>query len=101
MNPTISTGESPSPGFPPMVPRIPEIDLIRLIELDGKGEHQGSDESENSVELRESGVDEGVCLYVMSLGYSHDTIGADLPLADSGEHADESDADSYTEEHGA
>ena len=25
---TISTGVSPSPGFPPIVPLIPEIDLI-------------------------------------------------------------------------
>jgi hypothetical protein len=28
---TISTGVKPSPGFPPMVPRIPEIDLISVI----------------------------------------------------------------------
>jgi hypothetical protein len=31
VNFTISSGVSPSPGFPPMVPLIPEIDLIRLI----------------------------------------------------------------------
>jgi hypothetical protein len=31
VNFTISGGVSPSPGFPPMVPLIPDIDLMRLI----------------------------------------------------------------------
>jgi hypothetical protein len=29
----MSTGESPSPGEPPMVPRIPEIDLINAMKI--------------------------------------------------------------------
>lgn len=30
VNFTMSTGVNPSPGFPPMVPLIPEIDLINV-----------------------------------------------------------------------
>ena len=32
VNFTMSSGLSPSPATPPMVPRIPEIDLIRVID---------------------------------------------------------------------
>ena len=34
VNFTMSIGESPSPGEPPIVPRIPEIDLISVIVID-------------------------------------------------------------------
>ena len=47
-----------------------------------EGEHKGSDQSEDGVELGKGGVDKGVGLDVVSLGDAHDTVGADLALAD-------------------
>lgn len=51
-----------------------------------KNYEQRADEREDGEELRKCGVDEGVCHHVMSLGNSCDTVGADLPLADGGNH---------------
>ena len=42
--------------------------------------HQRTDQSQNRVELRESGVDKGVCEHIVTLAYAHDTVGADLTL---------------------
>ena len=44
--------------------------------------HEGSYETEDGVELRESCVDEGVGEHVVSLAYTYDTVCADLTLTD-------------------
>ena len=54
-------------------------------------------ETEDGVELRKSGVDEGVCHHVVALGHSHDTVGADMALADAREEAYETYSETYTE----
>ena len=81
-----------------MVPRMPEMDLMRAISLNRKDEHQGAHQSEDGVELGKGGVDEGVGLDVVSLGDAHYTVGAYLSLADGGDQADDADSDTDTEE---
>ena len=44
---TISTGERLSPGFPPIVPLIPEIDFISAIYISIYQTHKGAKKSSN------------------------------------------------------
>ena len=46
----------------------------------------GTDQTQNCVEFRESGVDEGVGDDVVALGDAYDTVGAYLTLTDAGDH---------------
>ncbi len=57
----------------------------------------GAYKTQNCVEFRESGVDEGVGDYVVTLGDAYDTVGAYLTLTDAGDHAGETCGEAYTE----
>ena len=57
----------------------------------------GTYQTQNCVELRESGVDEGVGDNVVTLGYAHDTVGADLALTDTGNEAGKTRGNAHTE----
>ena len=51
--------------------------------------HDCSDKAEDCVELRKCGVDQGIGENIVSLRNTDDTVGADLSLADSGDHTSE------------
>ena len=59
--------------------------------------HDGANQAQNCVELRESGVDEGVGDNVMTLGNAHNTVGAYLALTDAGNHAGKTNGKADTE----
>ena len=56
-----------------------------------------SNQAQNCVEFRESGVDEGVGDNVVTLGDAYDTVGAYLTLTDAGDHAGETCGEAHTE----
>ena len=62
--------------------------------------HDRTDQTEDRVELRESGVDQGVGEHVVALGHADDTVGADLALADGGEQAGGAHGDADAEAEG-
>ena len=49
--------------------------------------HNGTNQAQNCVEFRESGVDKGVGEDVVALRDTYDTVGANLTLTDAGKHA--------------
>ena len=63
--------------------------------------HQCTDESQNCIEFRESGVDKGVGEDVVALGYAHNTVGANLTLTNTGQHANQTYGYTDTEAKGA
>ena len=63
--------------------------------------HNGTDQAEDGVEFRESGVDQRVGEHVVALGHAHDTVGADLALTDGGKQTGNSDGDADAEAEGA
>ena len=44
--------------------------------------HQSTNQTQNCVEFRESGVDQGVGEHIVSLADAHDTVGTNLTLTD-------------------
>ena len=61
-------------------------------------DQEGGDQREDGVEFRVSGEDHRVGLDVVALTDADDTVGADLTLADAGEQADQSHAETDAEE---
>lgn len=59
--------------------------------------HNGAYKRKNSVKLRKSGVDEGICHHAVSLAFTYDTVCADLTLTDCREKANESDCKTNSE----
>lgn len=57
----------------------------------------GTYQTQNCVEFRESGVDEGVSDNVVTLGDAHDTVGAYLALTDTGNEAGKTCGNANTE----
>ena len=57
----------------------------------------GTYQTQNCVEFRESGVDEGVSDNIVTLGDAHDTVGAYLALTDAGDKAGKTCGDANTE----
>lgn len=54
-------------------------------------------QTQNCVEFRESGIDEGVGNNIVALGDAYDTVGAYLTLTYAGDHAGETCGKAYTE----
>ncbi len=44
--------------------------------------HQSGNQGQDGVEFRQSGVDHGVGLHIVTLSDTHDTVGANLSLTD-------------------
>ena len=57
---------------------------------------EGGYKGQDGVELRQSGINHGVGLHVVSLRYSYNTVGTNLTLPDSGEEAYQTYANAYT-----
>ena len=60
--------------------------------------HQCANQTQNCVEFRESGVNQGVGEHIVSLADTDDTVGANLTLTDGRNHADQADAETDTED---
>ena len=54
--------------------------IIRVVKISKFLYHQCANKGENRIEFRKCGVDHGICLDIMSLRYSDDTVCADLTL---------------------
>lgn len=76
---TMSKGERDTPGCPPMVPLIPEMDVIRLMVLTGHSQ-EARGKGQNSVQFREYGQYQSITKYVMSVAHFYNTIGGYLGL---------------------
>ena len=61
--------------------------FIKFLPILLKDCHNRAHKRKNSVKLRKSGVDEGVCHHAVSLAFTYDTVCADLTLTDCREKA--------------
>ena len=57
---------------------------------------EGSYEGQDSIELRQSSINHGVGLHIVTLRNTDDTVGTNLTLTDGREKANQSDTDTYT-----
>ena len=63
--------------------------------------HDGAHQTQNRVEFRKGGVDQGIRENIVALGNAHDTVGANLTLTDAGDQAGEAHAGAHTEAEGS
>ena len=60
--------------------------------------HQSAHKAQDSVELRQSGVNQRVGEHVVTLAHADDTVGANLTLTDGRNHADQAHAEAHAED---